>query len=325
MTTRVRPAHDAGEIAAAAAAAADLLRRGEVVGVPTETVYGLACDALNDSAATTVFAAKERPAFDPLIVHVADSSWIERLAPAEGAVLEMAQRLSAAFWPGPLTIVLPSRDVVPDLVRSGLPTAALRCSAHPVMAAVVSALGGPVAAPSANRFGRISPVTAEHVVEELGGRIPLVLDGGPCRHGLESTIVAFEDGRLILLRPGPVTREELEQFATVEAVRRDVGVSAPGMLESHYSPRTPLRILSAGSVRPDDAATSGLLIFGEGDAGGFAAVERLSADPAEAAPHFFAALRRLDAAGVARIYGGTVPERGLGLALMDRLRRAAHE
>ncbi len=325
MTTRVRPALDAGEIAAAAPEAADLLRRGEVVAVPTETVYGLACDALNPAAATKVFAAKERPAFDPLIVHVADALWIGRLSTAEGAVLDLAQRLAAAFWPGPFTMVLPSRDVVPDLVRSGLPTLALRCSAHPVMAAVVGALGGPVAAPSANRFGRISPVTAEHVIEELGGRIPLVLDGGPCRHGLESTIVAVEQGRLILLRPGPVTREELEQFATVEAVGRDVVVSAPGMLESHYAPRKPLRIMTSGSARPGDAATSGLLTFGDGDTEGFAAVERLSADPAEAAPHFFAALRRLDAAGVKRIYAGTVPERGLGLALMDRLRRAAHE
>lgn len=325
MTTRLRPAHDAGEIAAAAAEAADLLRRGEVVGVPTETVYGLACDAFNPAAATKVFAVKERPAFDPLIVHVADASWIGRLSTAEGAVLDLAQRLAAAFWPGPLTMVLPSRDVVPDLVRSGLRTVALRCSAHPVMAAVVRALGGPVAAPSANRFGRISPVTADHVVEELGGRIPLVLDGGPCHHGLESTIVAVGEERLNLLRPGPVTREELERFAKVEAVRRNGAVSAPGMLESHYAPRTPLRILPEGAPRPDDAATSGLLVFGEGDAEEFAVVERLSGDVAEASPHFFAALRRLDAAGVARIYAGAVPEQGLGLALMDRLRRAVHE
>jgi L-threonylcarbamoyladenylate synthase len=325
MTTRVRPAHFAGEIASAATEAADLLRQGDVVAVPTETVYGLACKALNPAAATKVFAAKERPAFDPLIVHVADASWIVRLTTAEGAVLELAQRLASAFWPGPLTMVLPSRDVVPDLVRSGLPTVALRCSAHPVMAAVVTALGDPVAAPSANRFGRISPVTAVHVVEELGGRIPLVLDGGPCRHGLESTIVAVESGRLVLLRPGPVTREELERFAPVEVARRDGAVSAPGMLESHYAPRTPMRILPEGSARPADAAKSGLLIFGPGDADGFAAVEKLSADLSEAAPQFFAALRRLDAAGVGRIYAGTVPERGLGLALMDRLRRAAHE
>jgi L-threonylcarbamoyladenylate synthase len=325
MTTRVRPAHDAGEIASAATEAADLLRGGDLVAVPTETVYGLACDALNPAAATKVFAAKERPAFDPLIVHVADASWIGRLTTAGGEVLDLAQRLAAAFWPGPFTMVLPSRGVVPDLVRSGLPTVALRCSAHPVMAAVVEELGRPVAAPSANRFGRISPVTAEHVVEELQGRIPLVLEGGPCRHGLESTIVAVGGARLVLLRPGPVTREELERFAPVEAVRRDSAVSAPGMLESHYAPRTPLSILTEGSPRPADAATSGLLIFGGGDTGGFAALEMLPADPAEAAPQFFAALRRLDVAGVGRIYAGTVPERGLGLALMDRLRRAAHE
>jgi L-threonylcarbamoyladenylate synthase len=193
------------------------------------------------------------------------------------------------------------------------------------MAALVAKLGRPVAAPSANRFGRISPVTAEHVCEELQGRIPLVLDGGRCRHGLESTIVSVGAGRLVLLRPGPVTVEELERFAHVERMRREDAVSAPGMLESHYAPRTPLRICSEGAPPPADAASSGLLLFGAGNADGFAAVERLSADPAEASPDFFAALRRLDAAGVERIYARTVPERGLGLAIMDRLRRAAHE
>lgn len=324
MKTRVLSATGAPTVAAATEAA-DILRVGGVVGVPTETVYGLACDARQPAAAAAVFAVKERPAFDPLIVHVAGTEWIAKWSAAEGAVLDMARKLAERFWPGPLTMVLPARqDVVPDLVRSGLPTVALRCSAHPVVAAVVAALGGPVAAPSANRFGRISPVTAAHVLEELGGRIPLVLDGGPCCHGLESTIVAVEAARLVLLRPGPVTVEALEEFAAVGRPVAGGGVEAPGMLESHYAPRTPLRILPAGSPTPEDASTSGLLAFGAGT-GGFATVERLPADPQAAAPGFFAALRRLDASGVRCIYAQVLPESGLGMAIMDRLRRAAHD
>ena len=323
METRVVRAVDSSEIAFAGREAAGLLRHGAVVGLPTETVYGLACDALSADAAAKVFAAKERPAFDPLIVHVEDASWIGVLSEVAGAAATLAHQLAEAFWPGPLTMVLPAKDLVPYLVRSGLPTVALRCSAHPVMAAVIAQLGRPVAAPSANRFGRISPVTAQDVVEELGGRIPLVLDGGACRHGLESTIVAVEDGRLVLLRPGPVTAEELEKFAPVELAARGGGVSAPGMLESHYAPRTPLRIWPDDAPLPEDAATSGVLVFGAAGPG-FAAVEVLPSDPADAAPLFFAALRRLDAAGLARLYAREIPESGLGMAIMDRLRRAAH-
>ena len=323
MTTRLLAAHTADEIKQAAREAAACLRAGDIAAVPTETVYGLACDALNADAAGKVFAAKERPSFDPLIVHVADASWIESLSDVTGPAGLLAHELAAAFWPGPLTMVLPAKDLVPDLVRSGLPTVALRCSAHPVMAAVIDELGRPIAAPSANRFGRISPVTAEHVVEELGGRIPLVLDGGPCRHGLESTIVAVEDRRLVLLRPGPVTAEVLEKFAPVERAAGGVVVSAPGMLESHYAPRTPLKLWPEDSPLPDDAATSGVLAFGAVGPG-FAAVEALPSDPADAAPLFFAALRRLDAAGVRRIYAREISESGLGMAIMDRLRRAAH-
>lgn len=324
MTTRVLPAQDAEQWEAAAEAAADVLRRGDLVALPTETVYGLACDALNPVAAASVFAAKERPSFDPLIVHVADNTWIGKLTDEKMAAAELVERLTEQFWPGPLTLVLPSKPVVPDLVRSGLPTVAVRCSAHPVMAAVLHKLGGPVAAPSANRFGRISPVTAAHVVEELGGRIPLVLDGGPCRHGLESTIVAVEDGRLILLRPGPVTTEELEKFAPVERIARGEKLSAPGMLDSHYAPRTPLKILASGDVPLADAAECGALSFGT-EEHGFAVVEKLSADPKQAASEFFAALRRLDATGVKRIYARALPDSGLGMAIMDRLRRASHD
>jgi L-threonylcarbamoyladenylate synthase len=323
MQTRVLRAIEPAEISVAAREAAGLLRGGEVVALPTETVYGLACDALNADAAAKVFAAKERPSFDPLIVHVADSSWIGTLSTVTGAAEALAVRLAGAFWPGPLTMVLPAKDLVPDLVRSGLPTVALRCSAHPVMAAVVRDIGRPLAAPSANRFGRISPVNAQDVIEELHERIPLILDGGPCRHGLESTIVAVGDGRLTLLRPGPVTTEELTRFAPVERAERGGTVSAPGMLESHYAPRTPLKLWPGHAPLPDDAAASGVLAFGAVGPG-FAAAEVLPSDPADAAPLFFAALRRLDASGVARIYAREIPESGLGMAIMDRLRRAAH-
>ncbi len=324
MKTHVIPAVSAEEIVRAAAEAAALLTAGEIVALPTETVYGLGCDALNPAAAARVFAAKERPAFDPLIVHVAGAEWIERLTTVEGETRKTARELAEKFWPGPLTMVLPSGDLVPDLVRSGLPTVALRCSAHPVMRAVTDALGGPVAAPSANRFGRISPVRAVHVVEELGGRIPLVLDGGPCRHGLESTIVSVHSSHLVLLRPGPVTIGDLEDVAPVKRVRRGGGAVAPGMLKSHYAPRTPLRLLPDGVPCPGDAAESGLLAFG-GNGDGFAAAEILPSDAEEAAPLLFGALRRLDASGVARIYAREISEFGLGLAVMDRLRRAAHE
>jgi len=324
MTTRVLPAHDAGQIPAAAGEAAALLRKGGVVALPTETVYGLACNALDADAAAAVFAAKERPSFDPLIVHVAGPEWLPRLAQPSTGAAALAARLVAAFWPGPLTLVLPAREIVPDLVRSGLPTVALRCSAHPVIAAVIAALGSPIAAPSANRFGRISPVTADHVLEELGGRIPLVIDGGPCRHGLESTIVEAGEEGLVLLRPGPVTMEQLEKFAPVRMAGPSTAAHAPGMLESHYAPRTPLRLLADGDI-PADMHSSGLLAFGADHPRGFAFVEELPADPDAAAPLFFAALRRLDASGAGRIYAQSVPESGLGRAIMDRLRKAAHE
>lgn len=324
MNTRILRAQSAEEIAVAAREAVSLLCRGDVVAVPTETVYGLACDALNAGAAAKVFEAKERPAFDPLIVHVADEEWIGRLSRASGRVETLAHKLAAAFWPGPLTMVLPAGGIVPDLVRSGLPTVALRRSVHPVITRVVQELGHPLAAPSANRFGRISPVTAEHVMEELSGRIPLVVDGGPCRHGLESTIVSVGGDRLVLLRPGPVTAAQLESFARVERAVRSALPSAPGMLESHYAPGTPLRLWSDGAPRPEDAAVSGVLSFGSTEAG-FAVEEVLPSDPMEAAPLFFAALRRLDASGVRRIYARKISDSGLGMAIMDRLRRAAHE
>lgn len=217
---------------AAVAEAVAVLRAGGVVGLPTETVYGLAADALRAEAAARVFEAKERPSFDPLIVHIAELDWLPQVASPDPSDATLVRRLANAFWPGPLTLVLPRTEVVPDLVTSGLPTVAVRMSAHPVFHAVCAAFGGPLAAPSANRFGRVSPTTGADVVEELGGRIPLVLDAGPTLHGIESTIVQVQGGALTVLRPGPISPEDLGGFApvTLAPARSGGAIVAPGGL-----------------------------------------------------------------------------------------------
>lgn len=315
-------AHDApGAIARAVA----LLAAGEPVALPTETVYGLAGDALNPAAAAAIFQAKERPFFDPLIVHLPDRSWLGRLAESQ----PLADRLADRFWPGPLTLLLPRRPgAVPDLVTAGSALVAVRISAHPVFARVIARFGGPLAAPSANRFGRISPTSGGHAWAELGGRIPLVVDAGPTAHGLESTIVAFGAGGVLrILRHGPITAETLAEFGPVALPEAAEARSAPGQLAGHYAPRTPLTLLGGGAPEVGPGRV-GLLAFRRDaapEAGGFARVECLSeaGDLREAAAHLFAALRRLDGLGLERIYAQGVPERGLGAAIMERLRRAA--
>ncbi|MEK0447333.1 MAG: Threonylcarbamoyl-AMP synthase [Verrucomicrobiota bacterium] len=314
----------------AADCAAEWLDRGEVVALPTETVYGLAGDALNAAAAARIFEVKERPHFDPLICHLPDREWLDRITRVPASMRGMVDGLAARFWPGPLTLVLPKRDLVPDLVSSGLSTVAVRMSAHPVFGAVLERFGRPVAAPSANRFGRISPTQAEHVVSELGGRIPLVLDGGPTHHGVESTIVALDasgDG-LRILRAGPVTAEELEELAPVRWGADAVGgvPEAPGQLKSHYAPRTPLWLREPGSGMEGVTREGrwGLLAWRE-QMEGFSAVEVLSArgDLREAAATLFAKMRRLDEAGLDGLVAERVPEEGLGCAINDRLKRAS--
>jgi len=294
-------------------AAVSLLASGGLVALPTETVYGLGADALNPGACARIFEAKDRPLSDPLIVHVPSREWLERLA----VVSDDARRLAEHFWPGPLTLVLPRREIVPDLVTAGQETVAVRMSAHPVFRQVVETFGRPVAAPSANRFGRISPTTAAHVVAELGGRIPLVLDGGPCTHGLESTIVLIDTEGLHILRSGPVTAEELAAFGPVRG--SVAGISAPGGLASHYAPRTPL-VIGEAIAREN----CGLLSWQAGG-DGFARVEYLSRtqDLREAAANLYGAMRRLDEAGLEVILAEPVPETGLGTAIMERLRKAA--
>ena len=194
---------------AATERAVKLLCKGEIVALPTETVYGLAADALDPIAVAKIFEAKGRPRFDPLIVHLPNKEWLERIAKIDNRSRELIEKLITQFWPGPLTIVLPKRETVPGIVTAGLETVAVRVSAHPVFSEIVSAFGRPLAAPSANRFGRISPTTAQHVLEELDGRIPLIIDAGPTTHGIESTIVTIHEGKIDILRRGPITGEEL--------------------------------------------------------------------------------------------------------------------
>ena len=231
-------------------AACALLRAGEVVALPTETVYGLAADAFNPAAVAKVFAAKERPEFDPLIVHVASRGDLKQVAIVPAEIAEIVNRLTTEFWPGPLTLILPKHPDVPDLVTSGLPTVAVRQSAHAVFRAVGKELGRPLAAPSANRFGRISPTSASAVIKELGGVIPLVIDAGACSEGVESTIISIEprEGKkpvFRLHRAGPVTKEQLQPFGKVEKARAVAADApqAPGQLASHYAPLTPLILL----------------------------------------------------------------------------------
>jgi len=318
--------------------AVEILHRGGLVGIPTETVYGLAGDALNPAAVARIFEAKQRPHFDPLIVHIPDLSWLPRIV---SRMTPRAILLAERFWPGPLTLVLPKTDAVPDLVTSGLPSVAVRIPSHPLALDLIRRSGTPLAAPSANPFGRISPTTAVHVVEQLGDRIDAVVDGGPCTIGVESTVLQLpgdESGqRPLLLRPGGLSVEELEQVlgpieTPLHAVQEDHAVPAPGMLTKHYAPRTPLTVLGPNDEEQfrtlGDSTRLGLLSFGPTpcDAGRvFESVEVLSVnrDLREAAAGFFAALRRLDAYGLDRIFATPFPEAGLGRALNDRLRRAA--
>jgi L-threonylcarbamoyladenylate synthase len=302
-----------------------LLQGGEVIGLPTETVYGLAGDGLNPSALARIFEVKQRPLFDPLILHIADAAAAWKLA---ADVPDPARKLAGRFWPGPLTLVLPKREHVPDLATSGLPHVALRVPSHPAAQAVLRAFGGPLAAPSANRFGRISPTDAAAVRAELGDAVPLILDGGPCAVGLESTVLQLSAGRALLLRAGGVPVEEIE--ALIGPVERPGPVeenpAAPGQLKHHYAPRKPLRIVQSIEAA---APQTGWLIFGKESVpvGSTSVVENLSptGDLREAAANFFRALRRLDEnPRVEALAAISLPPHNLGLAMNERLARAAH-
>jgi len=309
-------------------AAVDLLRKGDAVALPTETVYGLAANALNPIAVAKIFEVKKRPRFNPLIVHLPNREWLRRIAELPPGDRQLILKLADKFWPGPFTMVLPKRKMIPDIVTAGLDTVAVRISAHRVFAEIVGELDEPLAAPSANRFGRVSPTTAQHVLDELEGRIPLIIDAGPTEHGLESTIITVQGGRIRILRRGPITAEQLSEFANVNTVGSTPKISSPGQLPSHYAPKTPLKLIDTGETYfPQRHGRVGLLAWRPiKSSQRFAAVRQLSQeqDPLEAAANLFRYLRELDALGLDLIAAERVPSRGLGAAIMDRLERAAH-
>ncbi len=308
---------DSQSIARAAAA----LRDGGVVAFPTETVYGLGAVAFDRKAVARIFEIKQRPHFDPLIVHVLDRAMLDEVVTR---ITEPAQRLIDRFWPGALTLVLGKSAAIPELVTAGLASVAVRMPSHPVARALLAATGAPIAAPSANPFGGLSPTRARHVVEGLGDRVGLVLDGGPCEYGIESTIVALEP-HPALLRPGAIPVEAIEALTGRLAPLAEWDpVTAPGRLPHHYAPRTPLRVVDPATVPARERGRAGLLAL-SGDFPGYAAVRLLSreGDLRAAAANFFEALHELDSVGVERIDAQPLPEAGLGLAMMDRLVRAA--
>jgi L-threonylcarbamoyladenylate synthase len=332
MQTDLVPTSTVTQREKAVARAVDLLRKGEVVALPTETVYGLAADALKPIAVAKIFEAKERPRFDPLIVHLPSRDSLEKIVDVSGQDRQLILKLADKFWPGPFTMVLQKREIVPEIVTAGLDTVAVRISAHPVFAGIVRELNKPLAAPSANRFGRVSPTTAQHVMDELGGRIPFIIDGGPTPHGIESTIITVREDSIGVLRRGPITAEQLSEFAEVNVVARAGKISAPGQFPVHYAPKTPLRLIDNGeSFSPKKNQRVGLLAWGPRRTGDrrslkFAAVRRLSErqDLREAAANLFRHLRELDQSGVDLIVAERVPSRGLGAAILDRLERASH-
>lgn len=304
--------------------AARLLTEGKLVAIPTETVYGLAANALMPAAVAAVFDVKKRPAFDPLIVHLPGVEAVERYAVD---FPEAARLLADRFWPGPLTLLLSKKTIIPELVTSGLERVALRVPAHPLTLALLRELDFPLAAPSANPFGYISPTTPEHVLDQLDGQIPYVLDGGPCRVGLESTIVGFEQGKPVVYRLGGLPLEALEAVAGKVILRiSGSNPQAPGMLQTHYAPRKPLFLGALPQmIEAFKGKKTGLLCFSSApDGHDAAAVAILSpgGDLSEAAQNLFAALRRLDQPEVDVILAEPAPDTGLGRAINDRLRRA---
>jgi len=314
------PILDGGD-PAARARAAETLRRGGLVAFPTETVYGLGADATDATAVARLFEAKGRPRFNPLIAHAADAAGALALVRTN----DRARRLAAAFWPGPLTLVLPRASACPValLASAGLDSLAVRVPAHPLAQSLLAGVGRPVVAPSANPSGTLSPTRARHVAESLGRRVDLILDGGPCTVGVESTILDLTGPAPAILRPGGVPAETLADLAGPLASPQDTAGSAPkapGQLTSHYAPGLPVR-LNATEVRADE----GLLAFGPAPLSGAAATWNLSAtgDLREAAANLFAGLRALDRPDLSGIAAMPVPESGLGAAINDRLRRAA--
>ncbi len=304
------------------AQAAQALRHGGLVAFPTETVYGLGADAASPLSVAKIYAAKGRPAFNPLIAHVVDLAAAQR----EAVLPESALRLAEKFWPGPLTLVAPAspQGSVCELARAGMGSVALRIPAHSCALALLRAFGGPIAAPSANRSGHVSPVTAAHVAQDLYGRVDLILDAGRSEAGLESTIVSFVGDEPVILRPGAVPREAVEA-ALGSRLGVSLGtaeISAPGMMLSHYAPKARLR-LDALSLEPEEAGLDFGGVLKRAGAKGVILDLSPSGDLTEAAANLYVFLRELDARNIARAAVAPIPQHGLGEAIRDRLRRAA--
>ncbi len=297
-----------------------MLQRGGVVAFPTETVYGLGALAFTPAAVARIFEVKRRPQFDPLIVHVLNDAMLSRVV---ASMPHAAKALGERFWPGPLTLVLPKRPEVPDLVTAGLSTVAVRMPSHPVARALLEAAGAPLAAPSANPFGSLSPTRAHHVAAGLGDEVDLILDGGRAEHGLESTIVAI-GSRCELLRPGAIEAEAIEAVVGPLDLPAAADSRAPGMLPQHYAPATAVRLVEPASVPAYERGSAAVLALRE-EFDGYAVSRRLSpaGDLREAAARFFEILHELDGLALERIDVQPMPEHGLGRAMMDRLRRAA--
>ncbi len=301
--------------------ACELLRKGEIVAFPTETVYGLGADALNGYAVAKVFEIKKRPRFDPIIVHVSDMEWVKKIVKE---VPFEAKRIMEKFWPGPLTIVLEKNEKIPDIVTAGLKTVAIRMPSHPVAKNLISSFGRPIAAPSANPFGYISPTKASHVAKILKDKVPLIIDGGDSFFGLESTVISVNGDKILIYRFGAVTAEELSQFGEIvpvfDKMRRPL---SPGQLPYHYAPHKPLKIIE--SPEEIENPSSSFLAFTEPRHpvnAKYVLVLTKSGDLREAASNFFSHLIELDREDVDIIYAQKVPEVGLGRAIMERLRKA---
>lgn len=305
--------------------AAEIIKRGGLVAFPTETVYGLGADGLNPIAVAKIFEAKKRPAFNPLILHIADKSWLKRFSGIEN---EKVERLINKFWPGPLTLVLPKTEIVPDIVTSGNTTVAVRMPDHPVALQLIEASETSIAAPSANKFGHLSPTEASHVAKYLGDKVDMILDGGKCSVGVESTIIQLHENEIYLLRPGGLSKEEIEkEIGGIKTGFIDQDKpNSPGQLPFHYSPQTPLKFFHKKFL--DENKKIGMLFFKENKIN-FPFVETKflspSGDLREAAANLFSQLHELEKENLDLILVETIEEKGLGRAIMDRLRKASNK
>jgi len=303
--------------------AARLIREGKLVAFPTETVYGLGANALNPEAVANIFIEKERPSFDPLIVHICKTEDLEMLCEK---IDERVLALAAKFWPGPLTIVLPRSNLVPDIVSSGLPTVAVRMPNNEIALKLIAAAQCPIAAPSANKFGKLSPTKAEHVIKQFP-MLPCILDGGETSVGIESTVIAVESDGFKILRPGVITQQEIETVLpySTSPVNNDPFFASPGLMKSHYSPSKPLYL--EGNYQPmADISNAGYISFTGVNIDGYKRVEYLShtGNLAEAATNLFRILHTLEESDVEFIVAEQIPQQGIGLAIMDRLKKAAY-